>query len=105
MEKIAHDVLQKQMARITGSNVDPAELSVELLAAGIIGSNQMQQASFRGTLAGQRLGDLVLNMMRNGAPDTFEKFVRILLDRNDWKWLGKELKGTAYVLLLDPHNM
>ena len=84
MEKAARNVPRKEMPSITGSNVDPAELSEKLLAAGIIGPNQMQQAAHQGTPAPQRLRDLVVNMMGNGKPGVFETFVTILLDEEEW---------------------
>ena len=83
-----------KLLRIKESNVDPAELSGELLARGIIGTNDVQKASFEGKLASERRGELFLTIMGNGTPGTFHTLVEILLRKPEWKWLGEELKGT-----------
>lgn len=78
------------------SNVDPAELSEELLARGIIGTNDVQKASLEGRLASERRRELFLTIVGNGAPDTFQTLVDVLLRKNEWNWLGSELKGAVF---------
>ena len=77
------------------SNVDPTWLAAELLAAGIIGDIDFQRASNFRELPDERLGTLVQQVMRNGAPGVFLTFVSILLKQSHVKWLGEELKGEA----------
>ena len=98
MEKIASDVLRNNIDKISSAAVDPATLSTKLLAAGIIGDNDVIQATNQGTLECDRRRNLVFRMMGNGAPGVFETFVKILLNEQNWKWLGKVLEGTAYSL-------
>ena len=95
MEELACSVIRGKISRIKKSNVDPAELSGELLARGIIGTNDVQKASLQGNAASERRGELFLTIMGNGAPGTFFTLVEILLRKPEWKWLGEELKGTA----------
>ena len=94
MEERAFGVLRGKIGRIKGSNVDPAWLAGELLAANIIGNADFQRASNSREEEDERLGKLVGKVMRNGAPDVFQTFVSILLKENHVKWLGEELKGT-----------
>ena len=96
MEKRAYDVLQRKLARITESNVDPAWLARNLLSAEIIGSIDVQRASNSREVTDGRLAELVDKVMRNGAPDVFQTFVSILLKYDAVKWLGKELKGMPH---------
>lgn len=77
------------------SNVDPAELSGELLARGIIGTNDVRKASLEGRLASERR-ELFLTIMGDGAPGTFQTLVDVPLRKNEWSWLGSELKGAVF---------
>ena len=95
MEGPARIAIERKMARIRVSNVDPAELSGLLLARGIIGTNDVQRASFEGKLAPERRGELFLTIMGNGTPGIFQALVEILLCRQEWKWLGTELQGNV----------
>ena len=94
MEKRAHGVLGGKIGRIRESNVDPAWLAGELLAAKIIGDADFRRAS-NSREEDERLGKLVQKVLRNGAPDVFQTFVSILLKEDHVKWLGEELKGKA----------
>jgi len=96
MDKRAHGVLRGKIGRIKESNVDPAWLAGKLLAAKIIGSTDFQKASNPREVAEERLGELVEQVMRNGAPDVFQTFVSILLKLDHVKWLGEELKGEVF---------
>ena len=96
MEERAYGVLRGKIGRIKGSNVDPAWLAGELLAAKIIGNTDFQRASNPREVADERLGELVEKVMRNGAPDVFQNFVSILLKLDHVKWLGEELKGEVF---------
>ena len=100
MEKQAHGVLGGKIGRIRESNVDPAWLAGELLAAKIIGDADFRRASNTSREEDERLGKLVQKVMQNGAPDVFQTFVSILLKEDPVKWLGKELKGKVPPLLL-----
>ena len=91
MEKRAQGVLQGKLGRITESNVDPAWLAGELLAADIIDVSGYQRASNPQLQVNERLGELVGKVMLNGAPDVFQTFVSILLNKSHVKWLGEEL--------------
>ena len=93
MEERAYGVLRGKIGRIKRSNVDPAWLAGELLAAKIIGDEEFQRASNSREEEDERLGKLVGKAMRNGAPDVFQTFVSILLKKDNVKWLGEELKG------------
>ena len=81
MEGPARTAIERKMARIRVSNVDPAELSELFLARGIIGTNDVQRASFEGNLAPERRGELFLTIMGNGTPGIFQALVEILLCR------------------------
>lgn len=96
MEEPSCSVIQRMMPRIKVSNVDPAELSGELLARGIIGTNNERKASLEGRLASERRGELFLTIMGDGAPGTFQTLVDVLLRKNEWSWLGSELKGAVF---------
>ena len=96
MEERAYGVLRGKIGRIKGSNVDPAWLAGELLAAKIIGDAEFQRASNSREEEDERLGKLVGKVMRNGAPDVFQNFVSILLKLDHVKWLGEELKGEVF---------
>ena len=96
MEERAYGVLRGKIGRIKGSNVDPAWLAGELLAAKIIGDAEFQRASNSREEEDERLGKLVGKVMRNGAPDVFQTFVSILLKLDHVKWLGEELKGEVF---------
>ena len=93
MEEPERGVLIEKIGRIRGSNVDPAWLAGELLAAKIIGTSDRMRATNVWAIAGDRLGELVGVVMRNGARDVFQAFVSILLKEDNVKWLGEELKG------------
>ena len=88
-------MIKRKMPKIKKSNVDPVELSELLLASDIIGTGDAQRAWCTDKLASERLGELFLKIMGNGAPGTFQKLVDILLDKGEWKWLGSQLKGTV----------
>ena len=96
MEERAYGVLRGKMGKIKRSNVDPAWLAGELLAANIIGNTDYQRASNSQVVADERRADLVLEVMGNGAPDVFQTLVSILLKENHVKWLGEELKGMTH---------
>ena len=93
MEEREYGVLGGKIGRIKRSNVDPAWLAGELLAAKIIGDTDVQRASNPREVKDDRLAELVQTVMRNGAPDVFQTFVSILLKADHVKWLGEELKG------------
>ena len=93
MEERAYGVLRGKMGKIKRSNVDPAWLAGELLAANIIGNTDFQGASNSQVVADERRAELVLKVMGNGATDVFQTFVSILLKESHVKWLGEELKG------------
>ena len=96
MEERAYGVLRGKMGKIKRSNVDPAWLAGELLAANIIGNTDFQRASNSQVVADERRADLVLKVMGNGAPDVFQTLVSILLKESHVKWLGEELKGMTH---------
>ena len=102
MEEPAYGVLRGKIGRIQRSNVDPAWLAGEFLAAKIIGITDFQRATNAQEIAHKRLGELVGVVMGNGAPDVFQAFVSILLKEDNVKWLGEELKGRA---LSDPCHL
>ena len=102
MEEPAYGVLRGKLGRIKRSNVDPAWLAGELLAAKIIGTTDVQRATNAREIADERLGELVGVVMRNGAPDVFQAFVSILLKEDNVKWLGEELEGRV---LSDPCHL
>ena len=93
MEEREYGVLRGKIRRIKRSNVDPAWLAGELLAAKIIGDTDVQRASNPREVKDDRLAELVQTVMRNGAPDVFQTVVNILLKADHVKWLGEELKG------------
>lgn len=112
METPAIDVLRGKIDRIKGSNVDPACLAGKLLSADIVGVNDAKRARNERELVANRLGDLVLTLMGNGAPNVFQTFVEILLNEGHLKWLGKELKGNCthdiasdYLSVIPPAQM
>ena len=96
MEERVYGVLRGKMGKIKRSNVDPAWLAGELLAADIIGNTDFQRASNSQVVADERRAELVLKVMGNGAPDVFQTLVSILLKENPVKWLGEELKGMTH---------
>ena len=94
MEERAYSVLQKNFVVLKSSNMDPAWLAGKLLAAGIIGLTEHQRACNSAEIAEDRLGKLIENVMRSGAPDVFQTFVTILLCTDHVKYLGQKLKCT-----------
>ena len=82
------------MGRIKGSNVDPAWLAGQLLAAHVIGEEDAARATRRGASASSRLGELVVVVTRNGRDGVFRTFVDILLGKPHIEWLGEEIKGS-----------
>lgn len=95
MEDIAQGVLGRKIGRFKKSNIDPAWLAEELLAARIIGNRDLRRASNPREEKVDRLGELLQTVMGNGAPDFLQTFVSIFLKEGHTEWLGKELKGTA----------
>ena len=96
MEEREYGVLRGKIGKIKRSNVDPAWLAGELLAADIIGEADFRRASNSREEEDERLGKLVGKVMRNGAPDVFQTFISILLKEKPVKWLGEELKGMIH---------
>ena len=82
------------MGRIKGSNVDPAWLAGQLLAAHVIGEEDATRATREGASASSRLEELVVMVTRNGRDGVFRKFVDILLSKPHIAWLGEEIKGS-----------
>ena len=95
MEEPAYGVLRGKIGRIKRSNVDPNWLAGELLMAEIIKHRDLERACNYQEVADNRLAELVIKIMGNGAPDVFQTFVSILLKQDHVKWLGEELKGEA----------
>ena len=98
MEEPAHGVLRGKIGKIKRSNLDPAWLAGELLAAKIIGNTDFQKASNPREEAADRLGELIEKVMGNGAPNVFQTFVGTLLREDHVKWLGEELNGMTLPL-------
>ena len=96
MEKRAGDVLRKKLQRIKDSSVDPTWLAGKLFSANIIGKDDVEKASNKEEVRAERLCQLVLLVMGNGAPGVFQTFVRILLNEPHVKWLGEELNGMTF---------
>ena len=94
MESRAYGVLGGKMGRIKGSNVDPAWLAGQLLAAHVIGEEDATRATREGASASSRLEELVVMVTRNGRDGVFRKFVDILLSKPHIEWLGEEIKGS-----------
>ena len=95
MENPAQTVLEENLKRIRGCNMDPGTLAVALLSAGIINGDDEERASMKGELASDKRIALVRSVMRNGAPQVFQQFAQIFLDQRSTKWLGEKLKGAV----------
>ena len=93
MEKRAHGVLGGKIGRIKSSNVDPVWLAEKLLAAKIIGVNDLEGAKTVETPKPERLGELVKTVQGNGRRGVFQTSVKILLSEPHLEWLGEELRG------------
>lgn len=92
METLERTVLEGKLEKITTSNVDPAQLALKLQQAGIIDSVEVESSCSEDRSASERLGDLVLAVMKNDKEGIFQMFVSILCEI-ELKELGKELKG------------
>ena len=101
METIAYGVLGGKIGRIKDSSVDPAWLASQLLAADIIGEEEEMAARNTEIPKAQRREELVELVMGNGEEGVFETFVSILFKKRHLKWLGKELKGKLFYLMLE----
>ena len=95
MDNPAQDVLERKLATIKESNVDPAWLAGELLSAGIVGPEDEERARMEGRLVAERRAALVLSVLRNGEPGAFQTFVQTLFKRRHLESLARELKGTV----------
>ena len=93
MDNPAHDVLERKLATIKESNVDPAWLAGELLSAGIVGPEDEERARMEGRLVADRRAALVLSVLRNGERGAFQTFVETLFKRRHLESLARELKG------------
>ena len=90
----AYVVLEKMLAKIKTSNVDPKWLAGELRSAGIVGPNDEENAGIDGKPDSDKRAALVRAIMGSGNPGAFETFVETLRKQEHLKWLAKELKGT-----------
>ena len=93
MERRAHGVLGGKIGRFKSSNVDPVWLAEKLLAAKIIGENELEGAKNVETQKPERLGELAKTVQGNGRRGVFQTFVNILLSQPHLEWLGDELRG------------
>ena len=93
MESRAHGVLGGKIGKIKSSNVNPGWLAEQLLAVDIVGPEDVEEAKNISVPKPDRRRDLVETVMGNGGEGVFQKFVDILLNKPNLKWLGKELKG------------
>ena len=93
MERRAHGVLGGKIGRIKSSSVDPVWLAEKLLAAKIIGENDLEGARNVETPKPERRGELIETVQGNGRRGVFQKFVNILLSEPHLEWLGEELRG------------
>ena len=93
MESRAYGVLGGKVGRIKSSNVDPAWLARQLLAASIIGEEDEERAKNADISKPERRGELVEIVQGNGRRGVFGTFVNILLSKPHLEWLGQELKG------------
>ena len=93
MESRAYGVLGGKVGRIKASNVDPVWLAQQLLAAKIIGEEDVERAKNADISKPERRGELVEIIQGNGRRGVFQIFVNILLSKPHLEWLGEELKG------------
>ena len=96
MESRAHGVLGGKIGRIKNSNVNPGWLADQLLAVDIVGPEDVEEAKDKSVQKPDRIRDLVKTVMGNGGEGVFQKFVDILLNKPNLKWLGQELKGQLF---------
>ena len=94
MDDPAYSVLGGKLTKIKRSNVGPAWLGKELLAAEIVDVCDAERASDAQVPTDVRLAELVEMVLGNGAPGVFQTLVGILLRKPHLKWLAKDLKGT-----------
>ena len=92
METLERTALEGKLEQITTSNVDPAQLALKLQQAGIIDNAEAERSCSEDRCASERLGDIVLAVMKNDKEGVFQMFVSILCE-TELKELGKELKG------------
>ena len=99
MESRAHGVLGGKIGRIKSSNVNPGWLAEQLLEVDIVGPEDVEEAKNIRVLKPDRRSDLVETVMGNGGEGVFQKFVDILLNKPNLKWLGQELKGQLHTCI------
>ena len=90
-------VLERMLAKIKTSNVDPKWLAGELWSAGIVGPNDEENSRIEGKPDSDKRAALVRAIMGSGKPGAFETFVETLRKQEYLEWLAKELKG-IYIL-------
>ena len=104
MDDPAYGVLRGKLAKIKRSNVDPAWLGKELLAAEIVDIGDAERAKNAEVGVDVRLADLIEKVLGNGDPDVFRMLVEILFRKPHIKWLAKELKGMPSDIFLASYS-
>ena len=92
--KPGHRTLRENFARICASSLDPAGLADQLFAKGIIPEGVKSQANVPSLSQDAKRRVLMDAVMRQSEPDTFQKFVEIILEDDANAYIGENLKGT-----------
>ena len=89
--------LRKHFSDICESALDPSKLAIRLFAKDIISKIAREAANQPHRANDKRLGDLLGQVMANGAPGAFQTFVEAVEKHGAHDWLVEKLKGVQFV--------
>ena len=91
------ETLRKHFNDICESALHPTKLAIQLFAKNIISNIAREAANQPHTPNDKRLGDLLGQVMANGAPGAFQTFVEAVEKHGAHEWLVEKLKGVQFV--------
>ena len=92
-DKEGYRTLKENYTTICKSNLEPSELGTKLFAKSIIPEGIVSQSSLPHLTPDARRQTLLDAVMRQGAPQTFQRFVEIILEDETNDYIGEKLKG------------
>ena len=90
MESPACSVLVRYLERLKASGVEPEILACKLRIKKVITNADLRIALHESLPASERLGSLVLAIMKNSTEGNFQTFIAVLEEVDE---LAKEMKG------------
>ena len=92
------ETLQEHFSDICDSALDPLKIAKHLFAKKIIDKTAREAARLKGTPKADRLEDLLVQVMDNGAPGAFQTFVEAVEKHGAHDWLVEKLKGVFVIV-------